>query len=98
MKFLGLDANVTPPPLHKGLLMVPALALPVPFCLYGFLPPPLTSDLFFCFALPCLEVAKKLTTEYDACIRRGIQGINLCSIQKGNTELMESLVLIALTN
>ena len=41
--------------------------------------------------------AKKLTTEYDACIRRGIQGINLCSIQKGNTELMESLVLIALT-
>ena len=41
--------------------------------------------------------AKKLTTEYDSCIRRGIQGINLCSIQKGNTELMESLVLIALT-
>ena len=35
--------------------------------------------------------AKKLTTEYDACIRRGIQGINLCSIQKGNTELMEAL-------
>ena len=37
-------------------------------------------------------VFKKLTMEYDACIRRGIQGINLCSIQKGNTELMESLV------
>ena len=25
-------------------------------------------------------------------IRRGIQGINLCSIQKGNTELMEHLL------
>ena len=40
--------------------------------------------------------AKKLTMEYDACIRRGIQGINLCSIQKGNTELMESLTTVAL--
>ena len=40
--------------------------------------------------------AKKLTMEYDACIRRGIQGINLCSIQKGNTELMEALTTVAL--
>ena len=31
-----------------------------------------------------LEVfAKKLTIEYDMCMRRGIQGLNLCSIQKG---------------
>ena len=43
-----------------------------------------------------LQFKKKLTTEYDACIRRGIQGINLCSIQKGNTELMESLTTVAL--
>ena len=43
-----------------------------------------------------LQFLKKLTTEYDACIRRGIQGINLCSIQKGNTELMESLTTVAL--
>ena len=40
--------------------------------------------------------AKKLTMEYDACIRRGIQGINLCSIQKGNTQLMEALTIVAL--
>ncbi len=41
--------------------------------------------------------AKKLTIEYDMCMRRGIQGINLCSIQKGNTSVMESLVIVALT-
>ena len=40
--------------------------------------------------------AKKLTTEYDMCMRRGIQGINLCSIQKGNPQLMEQLVNVAL--
>ena len=26
--------------------------------------------------------AKKLTFEYDMCMRRGIQGINLCTLQK----------------
>ena len=36
--------------------------------------------------------AKKLTTEYDMCMRRGVKGINLCSIQKGNSQLMEQLV------
>ena len=41
--------------------------------------------------------AKKLTVEYDMCMRRGIQGLNLCSIQKGNTSVMESLVIVALT-
>ena len=39
--------------------------------------------------------AKKLTTEYDMCMRRGIQGINLCSIQKGNSDIMETLVNLA---
>tara|TARA_B100001564_G_scaffold354749_1_gene365864 strand:+ start:88 stop:885 length:798 start_codon:yes stop_codon:yes gene_type:complete len=41
--------------------------------------------------------AKKLTTEYDLCMRRGIQGINLCTIQKGNKDIMETLVILALT-
>ena len=40
--------------------------------------------------------AKKLTVEYDMCIRRGIQGLNLCTIQKGNTSVMEALVVAAL--
>ena len=40
--------------------------------------------------------AKKLTTEYDMCMRRGLQGINLCAIQKGNSQLMEQLVNVAL--
>ena len=39
--------KVTPPPLHIGERIVPALALPVPFCFQGFFPPPLASDLFF---------------------------------------------------
>jgi len=30
-----------------GALVEPCLALPVPFCLKGFLPPPLTSALVF---------------------------------------------------
>ena len=41
--------------------------------------------------------AKKLTTEYDMCMKRGIQGINLCTIQKGNSSIMEVLVIVALT-
>ena len=41
--------------------------------------------------------AKKLTTEYDMCMKRGIQGINLCTIQKGNSSIMEALVIVALT-
>lgn len=39
--------------------------------------------------------AKKLTMEYDAAIRRGYQSINLVVIQKGNTEMMESMVTLA---
>ncbi len=45
--FLNFWAKVTPPPLQIGERIVPALALPVPFCFQGFLPPPLTADLFF---------------------------------------------------
>jgi len=40
--------------------------------------------------------AKKITTEYDMTIRTGFQTINLCSIQKGNTELMETLIALTL--
>ena len=40
--------------------------------------------------------AKKITFEYDMCMRRGIQGINLCSVQKGNTQVMESLIAVTL--
>ena len=48
----------TPPPLHIGLRIVPALARPVPFCAYGFFPPPRTSDLVFCLCEPCLDPAR----------------------------------------
>ena len=40
-------ANVTPPPRHNGLLLVPARARPVPFCCQGLAPPPLTAARFF---------------------------------------------------
>jgi len=44
--------NTTPPPRQRGLLDVPALALPVPFWRQGFFPPPLTADLFFWAFVP----------------------------------------------
>lgn len=50
---LTLGPNVTPPPGNSGDLLLPRLALPVPFCLYGFLPPPRTSLLVFVLAVPC---------------------------------------------
>src|SRR3989338_106866 len=37
--------KVMPPPRHKGERIDPCRARPVPFCLQGFLPPPLTSLL-----------------------------------------------------
>ena len=40
--------------------------------------------------------AKKITFEYDMCMRRGIQGLNLCTVQKANTQAMESLVAVTL--
>ena len=48
---------MTPPPRQIGPLVVPARALPVPFCLKGFLPPPETADRFFCAFVPCREPA-----------------------------------------
>ena len=55
----GFAANVTPPVLQIGLLVVPALALPEPFCGRGLAPPPLTADLFFCALVPLLWLDKK---------------------------------------
>jgi hypothetical protein len=44
------------------------------------------------------RVAKKITQEYDLCMRRGFDTLNNIPIQKGNTELMESLLLISLNS
>ena len=44
-----------------GALVDPCLALPVPFCLKGFLPPPLTSALVLVDAVPCLNSANSAT-------------------------------------
>ena len=41
------------------------------------------------------DFAKKLTMEYDMCMRRGYQSINNVIIQKGNTELMETMIILA---
>jgi len=51
---LGLGPNITPPPFHKGEVLEPALARPVPLCFQGFRPQPLTSLLVFVEAVPCL--------------------------------------------
>src|SRR5699024_10632091 len=48
LQFLAVvGPNTTPPPTHCGERVEPWRALPVPFCLHGFLPPPRTSPLFF---------------------------------------------------
>ena len=55
LKTFSVDGpKVTPPPLHIGDRIEPTLALPVPFCLQGFLPPPRTSARVFTLADPCL--------------------------------------------
>lgn len=48
-----LGPNTTPPPGFKGEVLDPCLALPVPFCAKGFLPPPLTSARVLVLAVPC---------------------------------------------
>ena len=51
--WLTFGPNTTPPPGFSGELLDPCLALPVPFCAKGFLPPPLTSARVLVFAVPC---------------------------------------------
>ena len=41
------------------------------------------------------DFASKITKEYDMCIKRGLQTINQIPIQKGNNNLMETLVKVA---
>src|SRR5215471_2576296 len=48
----GLGPNARPPPGMSGDVFEPWRALPVPFCLNGFLPPPETRPLFFTIAVP----------------------------------------------
>ena len=40
-----MGPKIVPPPLQRGDLRDPARALPVPFCLQGFAPPPRTRAL-----------------------------------------------------
>ena len=56
---LTLGPNTTPPPLSNGELLEPCLAFPVPFCLYGFLPPPRTSALVLVLADPCMQQGER---------------------------------------
>ena len=44
------------------------------------------------------RVSKKITQEYDLCMRRGFDTLNGIPIQKGNTELMKSLLLVSLNS
>ena len=48
----GLGPSATPPPLKCGARMEPWRALPVPFCLNGFLPPPRTSARVLVLCVP----------------------------------------------
>ncbi|MNT50576.1 hypothetical protein D3C72_1875020 [compost metagenome] len=50
----GFGPKAIPPLIHCGALIEPCLALPVPFCLQGFLPPPRTSALVLVLCVPCL--------------------------------------------
>ncbi len=52
-----LIANVCPPPTQTGERREPARALPVPFCLHGLRPPPLTSLRLLVDLLPRLRLA-----------------------------------------
>ena len=61
-----------------GALVEPCLALPVPFCLKGFLPPPLTSALVFVEADPCLASANSATkTSCITCLFGSIPNMSL---------------------
>lgn len=41
------------------------------------------------------DFAKKFVSEYDQCVKRGLQTVNNIPIQKGNTKSMESLAKLA---
>src|SRR5215472_12951812 len=53
-----------PPPAYCGARSEPCLARPVPFCRYGFLPPPRTSPRVFVACVPCRAAASCATTTW----------------------------------
>jgi len=50
-----------------GALMVPARALPVPFCFQGLRPPPATSLRVFALCVPCASNAAPIILHYRLC-------------------------------
>ena len=54
---LGSGPKAVPPLTLEGFLIIPTLALPVPFCLYGLDPVPRTSDFPLDLLVPCLLAA-----------------------------------------
>ena len=57
------------PFLHCGALMLPCRALPVPFCLQGFLPPPLLSARFLTFAVPW-KIRARIHFKWTVCYEK----------------------------
>src|SRR5215470_7924374 len=53
-----------PPPANCGARVEPWRARPVPFCRYGFLPPPRTSPRVLVAAVPCRAAASWATTTW----------------------------------
>jgi hypothetical protein len=53
--------KATPPPTMSGELREPRRACPVPFCAYGFLPPPFTSARVSVLAVPCARKKQRQT-------------------------------------
>jgi hypothetical protein len=56
-----LGPKEIPPPGMSGDRLLPRRALPLPFCLYGFLPPPLTSERVSVLAVPCTHRMQLVT-------------------------------------
>merc|ERR1719238_2573533 len=58
---LGFGPKETPPPTLSGDRIEPCLARPVPFCLKGLRPPPLTSERVFVEAVPARALRRSRT-------------------------------------
>ena len=58
----GVGPCTTPPPAYCGARSEPWRARPVPFCRYGFLPPPRTSPRVLVSCVPCRAAACCATT------------------------------------
>src|SRR5438874_1744184 len=71
----GLGPKTTPPWRYCGARVLPCRARPVPFCLYGFLPPPDTSPRVFTLCVPCRAAASWATTTWC------ISGMFACTLK-----------------